>query len=215
MADKYPDFEALSRNETSGIDFRILVRRARAALAVVAPHGGGIEPGTSEIADAVAAEELSFYAFEGLKSRGNADLHITSTHFNEPLCLTVVTQSEVVLTLHGEDSAADGDGVFLGGLDDDLGTRVRMALEAANFNVRRHPDSRLQGLEPENVCNRGTSGRGVQLELSRTVREQMFLSLTREGRKQTTARFRDFVDALRRVVNDERVQSRPACERRD
>src|SRR5918912_1062843 len=79
MADKYPNFEVLSRNETSGIDFRILVRQAAAAFAIVAPHGGGIEPGTSEIADAIAAEEFSFYAFEGLKSSGNGVLHITST----------------------------------------------------------------------------------------------------------------------------------------
>ena len=58
MADRYPNFEVLSLNETSGIDFRILARGARAGFAVIAPHGGGIEPGTSEIADAIAAEEF-------------------------------------------------------------------------------------------------------------------------------------------------------------
>ena len=57
MADKYRNFDQLSRNESSGIDFRILVRRARTAFAIVAPHGGGIEPGTSEIADSIAALE--------------------------------------------------------------------------------------------------------------------------------------------------------------
>jgi phage replication-related protein YjqB (UPF0714/DUF867 family) len=207
MADKYPDFETLSRNETSGIDFRILVRRAGAALAIVAPHGGGIEPGTSEIAEAVAGEEFSFYAFEGLKSRRNADLHITSTRFDEPMCLTVIAQSEAVVTLHGEDSAGDGEGVFLGGLDDTLGARFRIALEARAFDVRRHPNRQLQGLERENLCNRGTSGKGVQLELSQGVRKEMFQSLSREGRKQTTARFGDFVDALRAVLNDKHVQS--------
>ena len=62
MADKYPAFDTLSQNETVGIDFRILGRRAGAALAIVAPHGGGIEPATSEIADAIAAEDFSFYA---------------------------------------------------------------------------------------------------------------------------------------------------------
>ena len=55
MADKYRDFEDLAQHETSGIDFRIRVRRATDAFAVVAPHGGGIEPGTSEIAEAIAA----------------------------------------------------------------------------------------------------------------------------------------------------------------
>src|SRR5512138_1418022 len=101
MADRYPDFATLSRNERAGVDFDILVRQARREFAIVAPHAGGIEPGTSEIADAIAASNFSYYAFEGLKPRGNADLHITSTRFDEPMCLRLIGQSEVVLTIHG------------------------------------------------------------------------------------------------------------------
>ena len=37
---------------------------------------------------------------------------------------------------------------------------------------------------------------GVQLELSRAVRETLFLSLTREGRKHPTPRFKFFVDGV-------------------
>jgi phage replication-related protein YjqB (UPF0714/DUF867 family) len=44
-----------------------------AGLAVVALHGGGIEPGSSEIANDIAGEESSFYAFEGLKAPDNTD----------------------------------------------------------------------------------------------------------------------------------------------
>jgi phage replication-related protein YjqB (UPF0714/DUF867 family) len=200
MADKYPDFDTLSRNEVSGVDYGIHVRRARDGFAIVAPHGGGIEPGTSELADAVAAEEFSLYAFEGLKRSGNADLHITSTRFDEPMCLALLAPAAVVVTLHGEDSDAPGEGVFLGGLDDDLGPIIGTALQAAGFAVSRHPDPRLQGREPENLCNRGTSGKGVQLELSRAVRREMFASLSREGRRCTTARFHDFVEAVRDVL---------------
>lgn len=200
MADKYPDFETLSKHERSGVDFRILVRRAKARFAIVAPHGGGIEPGTSEIAEEVAAQEWSYYAFEGLKAKGNSDLHITSTRFDEPMCLTLVSQSKTIVTIHGEYSDADGEGVFMGGLDAKLGTRLGAGLKAKGFAVGRHPDPRLQGLEPNNVCNRGTSGKGVQLELSRTVRSEMFRSLSREGRKHPTARFRAFVTAITRVL---------------
>jgi phage replication-related protein YjqB (UPF0714/DUF867 family) len=210
--DKYPDFDTLSQHETVGIDFRILARRARAALAMVAPHGGGIEPGTSEIADGIAAEDFSFYAFDGLKPRGNADLHITSTRFDEPMCLALLALSEVVVTLHGEDSEGNDEAVFLGGLDDELGHHLCVALGARDFDVRRHPDRRLQGLEPENLCNRGIIGKGVQFELSRAVRRQMFRSLSREGRRHPTQRFRDFVDAVRSVLVGGDVQSRPECE---
>ena len=200
MADKYPDFATLARHERAGVDFRILVRRAGPALAVVAPHGGGIEPGTSEIADAIAASELSFYAFEGLKSTGNADLHITSTRFDEPMCLSLIGVSKVVLTIHGEHSVEDGEGVFVGGRDGRLGRRLGTALRAKGFPVGRHKDPALQGKELKNVCNRGQTGRGVQLEISRGLRAQMFKSLSREGRKHPTAKFRAFVAALRGVL---------------
>ena len=203
MADKYPDFDALSRNEISGIDFRILIRRARAAFAIVAPHGGGIEPGTSEIAEAIAAGEFSFYAFEGLKRSGNGDLHITSTHFDEPMCLTLISQSEVVLTIHGEGSDADAAAVFTGGRNGELNQLLTAALTSAGFDVRQHPDPRLQGLEPDNVCNRGTTGRGVQLELSRSLRRQMFSSLSGTGRESTTPLFTAFVNAIHGVLAEE------------
>ena len=200
MADKYPNFAALARNERSGIDYQVLVRRARPAFAIVAPHGGGIEPGTSEIADAIAGETLSFYTFEGLKSSGNADLHITSTRFDEPMCLTVLGHSAVVVTLHGEHSEDDGEGVFIGGLDTALGARIGTRLTRRGFDVREHEDPDLQGREPKNICNRGTSRAGVQLELSRAVRKTLFESLTRAGRKRPTARFEVFVSALSRVL---------------
>ena len=200
MADKYPDFRTLSRHEHAGVDFRILLRRAGAALAVVAPHGGGIEPGTSEIADAVAASEFSSYAFEGLKARGNSDLHITSTRFDEPMCLSLISHSKVVLTLHGEHSDEPDAGVFVGGLNEQLGRRLATALRAKGFIVGRHPDPDLQGREPTNLCNRGQSGQGVQLEISRGVRARMFRSLSRQGRKHPTAKFRAFVAAVHSVL---------------
>ena len=200
MADKYRNFADLARHKESGIDYDVLVRRSRPAFAIVAPHGGAIEPGTSEIANAIAAETFSFYTFEGLKSSGNAELHITSTHFDEPMCLTLLGQSSVVLTLHGEHSEEDGEGVFVGGLDEVLGARINTALTRKGFDVRKHRDPKLQGIEPKNLCNRGTSNAGVQLELSKAVRRTFFKSLTREGRKDTTARFGAFVDAIRTIV---------------
>jgi phage replication-related protein YjqB (UPF0714/DUF867 family) len=205
MADHYANFEELSQHETAGDTYRILLRQARAAFAIVAPHGGGIEAGSSEIADAIASEEHSFYTFEGLKHSDNGTLHITATRFDEPMCLTVIGRSNIVVTIHGEHSEADGEGVFVGGLDDTLGAGLTAALQAKGFNVRKHPDRKLQGLEPKNLCNRGLSGQGVQFELSHSVRETMFSSLKREGRTQTTPRFYDFVDAVRSVLPEPRT----------
>jgi len=200
MPDKYKHFADLAQHEDAGIDYQVRVRRARPAFAIVAPHGGGIEPGTSEIADRIAAGRHSFYAFDGLKAKKNADLHITSTCFDEPLCLLLLASSVVVVTLHGEQSA-DGEGVFMGGLDTDLGGQIGTALTAQGFDVRVHPNPNLQGRELKNICNRGTSKAGVQLELSHSVRETLFDSLTNEGRKHPTPRFTDFVTAVRGVLD--------------
>jgi len=199
MPDKYRNFAELAQHEDAGIDYQVRVRRARPEFALVAPHGGGIEPGTSEIADGIAAATHSFYAFDGIKAKKNADLHITSTHFDEPLCELLLTASAVVVTLHGEQSE-DGEGVFLGGLDKSLREQIRTALIEQGFDAKVHPNPKLQGREKTNVCNRGTSGEGVQLELSRSVRERLFESLTAEGRKHPTKRFEEFVTAVRAVL---------------
>jgi phage replication-related protein YjqB (UPF0714/DUF867 family) len=202
MADKYPNFEALSSNEISGTDYRVLARRAQTAFAIVAPHGGGIEPGTSEIALAIAGGEFSFYSFEGLKPAGNGDLHITSTAFNEPLCLKLIGSCATIVTIHGEESENDGEGVFVGGRDEALGGLLGTALLAKGFEVRKHPDPALQGIERKNLCNRGTTKKGVQFELSLSVRKTMFSSLTRDGRKCTTAQFHSFVETVRGVLTE-------------
>ena len=165
----------------------------------MAPHGGGIEPGTSEIADAIAEGAWSFYAFRGLKSKGNVDLHITSIRFDEPMCLELLSQAQIVITLHGEHSEDDGEGVFLGGLDCALAARLGRALTRKGFDVRE-PDADIDGSDSRNLCNRGTSGAGVQIELSRAVRETMFESLTRNGREHPTERFDVFVKTVRRVL---------------
>jgi phage replication-related protein YjqB (UPF0714/DUF867 family) len=111
--DEYRDFQHLKEAETEGIDFRVRTRDVPGATAVIAPHGGGIEPGTSEIADAVAGVEHSFFSFEGVKNSGNRRLHITSTHFDEPRCLALARAASQVLAIHGEDS--DDEAIFIGG----------------------------------------------------------------------------------------------------
>jgi phage replication-related protein YjqB (UPF0714/DUF867 family) len=81
MPDIYSGFEDLSENENAGVDYEISFRQTRGGFAIVAAHGGGIEPGMSETADAIAGADLSFCTFEALKSSANIVLHVTSTRF--------------------------------------------------------------------------------------------------------------------------------------
>jgi len=200
MADTYPNFATLEQHEKAGTDYRLVARRAEQAFAIVAPHGGGIEAGTSEIANAIAGERWSFYTFEGLKPSGNGVLHITSTHFDEPACLLLLGVTSRAVTIHGEESEGEGEGVFVGGLDCDLGARIGGLLTEKGFDVRKHDDPKLQGTDPDNICNRGTAGAGVQLELSRAVRKTLFESLSRDGRKHPTPRLKIFAEAVARAL---------------
>ena len=67
--DKYANFIELKQNEREGEGYTILLREANSKFVIIAPHGGGIEPGTIDIADAVASSDHTFYAFKGIKKR--------------------------------------------------------------------------------------------------------------------------------------------------
>ncbi|HVS27768.1 MAG TPA: poly-gamma-glutamate hydrolase family protein [Burkholderiales bacterium] len=198
VADKYRNFHDLASHEREGTDFGIAFRDNASSFAIVAPPGGGIEPGTSEIADAIAGEDFSFYAFEGLKPDGNSDLHITSTRFDECRCLSLVARARTIITVHGRD--VEDQVVFVGGLNSALGRRIAAALERVGIKTSHHDDPTLQGLSPTNICNRGTSVAGVQLEIAVGLRRMMFQSLNATGRESRTVRFAQFTEALRRVL---------------
>jgi len=195
--DTYANFAALNAKEREGVDFCVhVLPREASSTVILAPHGGGIEPGTSEVAKQIAGEDLSCATFEGGKRTGNSCLHITSTNFNEPRCLALVMASDNVLTIHGERSLKPV--VFLGGRDTALGERVRTALEDARYIVEVHKDPNLQGMDLANICNRGRKCAGVQLELSLGLRTLFFKSLNAEGRMKPTDELVKFASAVQK-----------------
>ena len=194
--DVYRNFADLSETEREDIDFRIsAVKREGSSTVIVAPHGGAIEPGTSEMAKEVANNDLSLFIFEGKKAKGNKSLHITSTNFDEPRCVELVKESDTVIAIHGEGSTELS--VFLGGRDDELGAQLKAALERYGYAVKTHGNIDLHGLAAANICNRGRHGIGVQLELSSGLRQTFFLSLTTKGRKKPTKALVRFAAAVR------------------
>lgn len=85
-SDCYSDFNELKKNTHKNKDWRIDTKtRKNKKIVVTAIHGGGIEPGTTEIARRISnVGKYNFFTFEGLRKSNNDQLHITSTHFNEP-----------------------------------------------------------------------------------------------------------------------------------
>jgi phage replication-related protein YjqB (UPF0714/DUF867 family) len=198
MRDQYKNFAALSAGEPADA-FSISTCDRGSRVVVAAPHGGGIERGTSEIARAIAGVDLSYYLFEGQKPQGNKALHITSSNFDEPRGLVLMRSAAGVLTVHGE--VSEPETVFLGGLDAPLKTALRTALEAAGFAAREHPNPNLRGCYGQNICNAGLTGVGVQLELSAGLRSSFFESLSRSGRRKPTARLCEFSAAVREALH--------------
>jgi len=197
--DRYANFAELEEHEKEGKDYLILYRKADHGFAIMAPHGGGIELGTAGIADAIAGVDRTFYAFKGIKTAGNRVLHLTSGRFDEPLGIQTSNDASVVIAIHG--CRDKRDIVFIGGKNDTLKEKMLKALRAANFHVEISDMPGLRGISPENFCNRCQSGEGVQLELSRGLRERMFDHLDRRSLRTKTDVFYSFVDAVREIIS--------------
>lgn len=196
--DTYRNFQELAQHEEEGRDFRIEYRDLDAAIAVLAPHGGDIEPGTIDIAEALAGSEFTFYAFRGMKDTGNRRLHLTSNRFDEPIGLKLAGKSAVVVTVHGNHE--EREAVLVGGLHRVLKERLVKALTAAGFQAEIGMTPGLRGIDPNNLCNRGRRGGGVQLEISRGLRQRLFEDFDSPALRKKTLIFSAFVDTIRKTL---------------
>jgi phage replication-related protein YjqB (UPF0714/DUF867 family) len=168
--DRYSGFEELQRHETLNKDYTLSIRNAGSRMTIMAPHGGKIEPRTSDLARQIAGENYNLYCFEGLKKKNNIRLHITSHRFDEPGAVKLAAKSETVIAVHACTGTAGL--VHIGGLNKDLGSMIAGELQERGIGVSKdHP--RFQGSNPANICNRGTSGMGVQLEVTRDLRDDL------------------------------------------
>jgi phage replication-related protein YjqB (UPF0714/DUF867 family) len=203
MPTVFRDFAALDHATTEGVDYRRELRRTGSGLAHIAVHGGGIEAGTAEAADAVARlNGQDYYAFVGLRDSGNGELHITSTHFDEPQCVALQRSARATVSYHG--CAGARPMVHLGGGDRNLKRRIGDALADVGFPVDWATAEDLDGSDRRNICNRNASGAGVQLELSTALRASFFpdgrTSRTMRQSGRRTDVFERFVAAVARAT---------------
>ena len=172
---------------------------------VIAPHGGGIEFGTSELCLAVAGYHPAtldvlrgagvthdYWMFEGLRPKDNGALHVTSTGCDDGIATALCGGSRNVLALHGCSSAAaelpdDAQVALVGGRNGALKQQLLAELAVAEvvaLDAAGHPD--LDGDDPLNITNRTLLGMGGQLEITAPLRRAMFLDNTRVGRATST-----------------------------
>ena len=166
--DTYTGFDELAKHEKAAKDYQISISDVGSAVTIVAPHGGKIEPNTSEIARRIASGNYNCYCFEGIKKSNNSRLHITSHNFDEPAALKIISLSDIVIAIHACTGTAGL--VYLGGLDTSLKKSIAAELEVRGIGVFMK-NSRFRGANPDNICNRGRTGKGVQLEITRDLRD--------------------------------------------
>ena len=196
--DKYRNFAELVAGERDGVDYCRTIVPQKSVILVIAPHGGGIEQGTSEIAKAIAGNAFSLYCFEGTKVEGNFEtLHITGTNFDDPDCVRLTSKSKVVLALHGCDD--DNEVIYVGGRNENIRTQLIDALKAVGFQAQEDVTTH-SGRDPQNICNRSLPNGGVQLEIAKGLRKKMFKGLKRNERAFTEPPFDKFVDAVRGLL---------------
>lgn len=191
---EHSSFGELAKSSRLRKDFSIELRWGSSGFAVMAPHGGGIEPGTDVIADAVAGGDHAYYAFKGMRPSQNLQLHLSSIYFDEPQAMSLIQGCHTVVTVHG--CRSTGVKVCLGGLDALLKKRVTAKLIKSGFKAEITAKRALRGEHRNNLCNRGTRGKGLQLEISAPLRRILTKRVNRHH-TQPNAQLQMFAHCVR------------------
>jgi len=205
MADLYASMTEMKQNTVEGVDWQIVTRTYDTDVLVSGIHGGGIEIGVSELSTLIAEiGSYNYFAFEGLRSANNGDLHVTSTHYDEPTMVKMVTNAMNHVAVHG--ASGDTEIINVGGLDIPLRNAVWSELTKRGFNAVIAP-SNIIGEEPDNVSNRTLKGGCVQLELTSQQRKAFFTNYdwsktNRTDRKNWTQKIYDFAEAVYTAVEE-------------
>jgi phage replication-related protein YjqB (UPF0714/DUF867 family) len=193
--------EVIDRGFVPGRDLRIAFGDGNIARCLlVAPHGGGIEPGTSEILRAVV--ELggwAWYEFAGFLRKGNKEsLRIASTRFDEPTLLTLLPQTDFVVTFHGAGGTSDQITTLSGSWEAGRATLAAAMNATTAVHGVRAVNTTGPSMEIADIINRGKRAQGVRLEFSRGARNNLFPpDCSREARGRRSPR----LDALAQAIH--------------
>jgi phage replication-related protein YjqB (UPF0714/DUF867 family) len=186
---------------------------------IVAPHGGGIERGTSELCLAVAGYHpaalpqtppagvtYDYWMFEGVREDDNAALHVPSIGCDDGMALSLCAGSRNALALHGfrpePELPADTQIILVGGRNRTLREYLLEGFAETDLEAVVAQQGELDGNDPRNIVNRTLDGQGAQLELSTPLRDAMFAENTRPRRKHTTTQvFWTFVAVCRDAID--------------
>ena len=169
-------------------------------VVVLSPHGGKIELKTSNIAEDIAnLYNWNLYDFTAHGTSSCLDglsnykrLHITSTHFDEPQALALVSSHPKSVSIHGYGNSRgySSGTICVGGkntaqvsafidyIETNKNSFTGYELQAVNATQARSGDicEGLKGTSSSNIVNKNSNGMGLQLELNKVMRKDLVKS---------------------------------------
>lgn len=195
-------FKEAERGEPSA-DFSRELQFRGSPTCIISLHGGNLERGTAELTADLAGEQHSFYIFRSHLPIEADQLWLTSTKFDDPALLDLLSKSKRVLSIHGCEDPIPGSPpalLYVGGRDKDGKKTIMNALRSAGIPC--FIDRVFPGLHPRNPCNLGQSGAGVQLELTHSFREQLLSHYRQSSRKDcSNGVVLAFLDVMREFLS--------------
>lgn len=94
----------------------------------------------------------------------------------------------------------------MGGRNKGLKHRIIETLNHNGFNAKEDTTDH-SGRDAEDICNKCKSMEGLQLEISKGLREKMFMGLNRKERKLTSGVFDTFLQSIRFVLCEDAVKN--------
>ena len=169
--DKFKSMTELKELTKEGKDWEIECENRSSIVTILALHGGGIEPATTELAYTIAhCGDYNYFSFKGMRSKGNNELHVTSTHYDDQIALDLVRGSQRTVAIHG--CEGNESVAYIGGSDDRLIELIE-SLEDIGISVREAPHH-ISGTQENNIVNMTQTQGGVQLELTAQLRKELF-----------------------------------------
>ncbi|WP_436861746.1 poly-gamma-glutamate hydrolase family protein [Staphylococcus caeli] len=180
--DYYKSMTDLYNDTKEGIDWKKDTRDSGSRVLIVAPHGGNIEQGTTELTKLVADDgNYDYFSFEAIRPSNNTQLHVTSTHYDDATLHEMIEDRTATISIHG--AQGDEPSVYLGGAKSPLRDAIQSQLENKGFVVKVPPEY-LGGANSNNFINKVDGSTGVQLELTTALRKAFF----KDGNSSTAAR---------------------------
>lgn len=205
IKDKYQSMTQLESETVEGVDWKKDTRDNGTKVLIVAPHGGSIEQGTTEATKALAKKgNYDYFSFEAIRPKNNTELHVTSTHYDDPTLNQMIQNRTATISIHG--AAGTDQIIYLGGPPSTLRDEMETQLKSSGFTVMA-PLDYIGGVKKNNFINREENNTGVQLELTTALRKAFFnngdtSTKNRSNESNWTPLMQTFVDALYTSINN-------------